>query len=141
MGGEMIDPIEIKQAYAPGTSAHDMIHTLCDEIMVLRRRARLHLLSPNMVLKRHVEVIGFAKDRPNDYWSFTDIMAHIKMRRGTLYAILARLRSLGYIDRTDKAFQSKHWYATDKLRTTSTDKVVEDYEMYMLVRLSVRDLK
>lgn len=72
----------------------------------------------------------------SEQFSLATLLEACPGRRATLYNIMNRLKFLGYVDRTAKAWQHTHWYATKKWKSSGVQRVKEDYELYMLVRVS-----
>lgn len=87
---------------------------------------------------RHTKVVVWIKTRKREKWSLADLTTAAPGRRNTLYDILYRLQQLGYINRVSIAWRASHWFLTEKGIATSATDIVADYEMYMLVRMSVK---
>jgi len=99
----------------------------------------LRTLSLRLVLPApygsHIDnIITFIEAHKGDKFSFVMLNKSVPGRRATLYRILGRLRDLGFVDRTEKAFAVKQWWATDQWRKASPSAVKAAYENYMIVR-------
>lgn len=84
--------------------------------------------------RRIDHVIAWIEAHKEDQFSFIGLLKAVPGRRATLYTILYRLRALGFIERTDKQFATKLWWATNKWRQTSVQQVKAAYDNYMIVR-------
>lgn len=79
-------------------------------------------------------IISWLEEHKHETFELARLQKDVPGRRATLYTILHRLRTMGLVNRTDKAFARKLWWTTETWRATNVQRVKERYEDYMLVR-------
>ena len=96
------------------------------------------ILRTEVTVKRVDHVISWVEAHKHAPFALSKLQSEVPGRRATLYSIMGRLRSLGFVGRTDKYFATKLWWATDQWRATTVQQVKERYEAYMLVKQTSR---
>ena len=82
--------------------------------------------------RTHAPVVGSTNKFTGPFTANEIWVALGEPRKGTIFDVLKRLRTLGYIFHQDRAYKGRSWYI--KNSTWHLGKVVDSYELYMLTK-------
>ena len=90
-------------------------------------------------MPKHLQVIKWIDKHPrSEPFALYEIMKDVGGGRNHVYTILKRLRILKFLQKTLKGPHYKVWWISHKWIDVKI--VIKDYDLYILTRLSVRDL-